>query len=487
MNDIEKAEEYSKNNNQRIQFLLEKTKKEIKTKCRKFKLYSKYLTFLKELYKQDAFFPKLEIRFYSDDNRGVVSKASIKQNEIIMIIPKSCLISLELAMSSDIGKEMSKFMYQELRSPKHCLLTAYMLSELNKDKWKFYFDLLPKDFNNFPIFYTERELDLLKGSPFLTQIYEKKLEIKMDYEKICFYIPSFNQYSYNQFCESRMLISSRIFGIRINNTKTDVLVPFADLLNHRRPKQTQWYYDNNLNAFVIQAIEDIPEGYEIFDSYGKKTNSRFLMGYGFALENNDTGEYPLTICFNENCPQFQIKKNFFQKEIDYFRTFKLNNIIYESELMELLSFLRFLLFDEEDIDLLYNAMSSQQNYLYDGEPLSFYYIAPITKALEIKVLKQFLFFLREALGKYPTSLEEDKHVLKTEKNISFNMKNCLLLLMSEKSVLLYFIEFCEYCLGLFNLSKLEIISKISVEFKEEECPFDWYIQQVILKLIKEEQ
>ena len=103
------------------------------------------------------------------------------------------------------------------------------------------------------------------------------------------------------------------------------------------------------------------------------------------------------------------------------------------------------------------------------------------------VEKQFLFFLREALGKYPTSLEEDKHVLKTEKNISFNMKNCLLLLMSEKSVLLYFIEFCEYCLGLFNLSKLEIISKISVEFKEEECPFDWYIQQVILKLIKEEQ
>lgn len=29
------------------------------------------------------------------------------------------------------------------------------------------------------------------------------------------------------------------------------------------------------------------------DSYGKKCNSRFLLNYGFYLENNDANEYPL--------------------------------------------------------------------------------------------------------------------------------------------------------------------------------------------------
>ena len=58
---------------------------------------------------------------------------------------------------------------------------------------KFYFDLLPKDFSNFPIFYTEKELEYLKGSPFLNQVLDKKIDMKIDYEKICFYIPSFSQ------------------------------------------------------------------------------------------------------------------------------------------------------------------------------------------------------------------------------------------------------------------------------------------------------
>ena len=80
--------------------------------------------------------------------------------------------------------------------------------------------------------------------------------MKSDYEKICYYIPSFKQYSYQEFSEARMLISSRIFGISIGEYKTDVLAPFADLLNHKRPRQTQWYYDDVINAFVKCLADD---------------------------------------------------------------------------------------------------------------------------------------------------------------------------------------------------------------------------------------
>ena len=488
MYDIKMAEKYSdnKNKNKRLKALIEKNKKELNQKSKKYKSYPLYVKFLRELYKYNSFFPKLEIHFYTDDYRGVLAKSNIIKDEIIMMIPKDCLISLETAFATEYGKKIGEFMYKELNSPKHCLLTSFLLYEEKNPKYKYYFDLLPRDFSNFPIFYTAKELEYLKGSPFFYQILEKKEDMKSDYAKLCKYLPDFKQFSYQKFCEARLLISSRIFGISINDTKTDVLAPFADLLNHKRPRQTQWYYDDNFESFVIQATEDIQEGSEIFDSYGKKTNARFLLNYGFCLEDNDTSECVMTIAFNESYPLFEEKKNFFQNEYELVRSFNLNNNFYESQIIEILSFLRFILF-EGDINELYNAINSSENIYNEEVPLTFYYIQPISKELEIKVLKHLSLLCRRALGKYPTTFEEDQNLLKTKKNISFNLRNCLLLLMSEKTVLSYFIFFCEYCLELLKLkTQIEVLTKLSTDYKYNDCQFDFYIQEIVLKLINDE-
>ena len=83
-----------------------------------------------------------------------------------MIIPKECLISLELTLETNIGKKIGKFMYNELNSPKYFLLSTFLLIEEKRKKWKFYFDLLLKGFSNFPNFYNGKELEYLKGNPF---------------------------------------------------------------------------------------------------------------------------------------------------------------------------------------------------------------------------------------------------------------------------------------------------------------------------------
>ena len=486
MYDIDMAEKYSQNKNKRLKALIDKNKKELYQKTKKYKSYPLYVKFLRELYKYNAFFPKLEIHFYTDDYRGVLAKSNILKDEIIMTIPKDCLISLETAFDTTYGKKIGEFMYNELNSPKHCLLTSFLLYEEKNPKYKYYFDLLPRDYSNFPIFYTNKELDYLKGSPFLSQILEKKEDMKADYNKLCEYLPDYKQFSYLKFCEARVLISSRIFGIAINDNKTDVLAPFADLLNHKRPRQTQWYYDDNLESFVIQATENIKEGSEIFDSYGKKTNARFLLNYGFCLDDNDTSEYLLTVVFNDTYPLFELKKNFFQNEYEFVRTFNLNNNFYESQIIELLSFLRFILFDG-DINDLYNAINSSENIYNEDAPLTFYYIPPITKELEIHVLKHLHLLCRKALAKYPTTFEQDQNIYKTKKNISFNLRNILLLLMSEKTVLSYFMYFCEYCLDLLKLkTQIDVLSKLSTDYKYNDCQFDFYIQEIVLKLINNE-
>lgn len=50
-----------------------------------------------------------------------------------------------------------------------------------------------------------------------------------------------------------MIVCSRIFGIMMNDRKTDALVPIADMLNHKAPKMTSWYYSDRKKGFVVDC------------------------------------------------------------------------------------------------------------------------------------------------------------------------------------------------------------------------------------------
>jgi histone-lysine N-methyltransferase SETD3 len=95
--------------------------------------------------------------------------------------------------------------------------------------------------------------------------------------------------------------------MEIGTTKTDGFVPYADMLNHRRPRQTSWKYCNKKDGFIIEANEDIKRGEEVMDSYGKKCNSRFLLNYGFIVLNNDANEYPLRLACDLSDPNYSAK------------------------------------------------------------------------------------------------------------------------------------------------------------------------------------
>ena len=67
-------------------------------------------------------------------------------------------------------------------------------------------------------------------------IEEKKEDIKSDYDLICKEVPDFLQFSLTEYSEARMMTCSRIFGITVDGVKTDGFVPYADMLNHKRPR-----------------------------------------------------------------------------------------------------------------------------------------------------------------------------------------------------------------------------------------------------------
>ena len=81
------------------------------------------------------------------------------------------LITLEMAKESPYGMKMVSANLN-LNSPKHCFLTTYILQEkLNpQTKWQNYIEILPKSYENFPIFFTEEVKKMLLGSPFLSNL-----------------------------------------------------------------------------------------------------------------------------------------------------------------------------------------------------------------------------------------------------------------------------------------------------------------------------
>jgi histone-lysine N-methyltransferase SETD3 len=181
-----------------------------------------------------------------------------------MRIPANMLITLEIAKESPIGMKMVNENLQ-LLSPKHSYLATFLLQEkrIKNSKWENYLKILPENYENFPIFFNDEEKKWLDGSPFLYQINEKLNEIETDYKTIRHKIPEFEIFSLKEFSDARMVVSSRIFGIKINNKKTDCFAPLADMLNHRRPRKTKWYYSDQIKSFVIHAINEIEKGEEV--------------------------------------------------------------------------------------------------------------------------------------------------------------------------------------------------------------------------------
>jgi protein-histidine N-methyltransferase len=157
-----------------------------------------------------------------------------------------------------------------------------------------------------------------------------------------------------------MMVSSRIFGITVNGVKTDGFVPYADMLNHKRPRQTTWYYSDERKGFIIEACDDIPRGEQVYDSYGKKCNSRFFLNYGFINLNNDANEVPLIVQLNKEDPGYEIKMKLINENQKNFLKFRVVDNLEDRVMAEFLSWLRYSEY-EGDLAVLYLAKNEAIN------------------------------------------------------------------------------------------------------------------------------
>ena len=81
-------------------------------------------------------------------------------------------------------------------------------------------------------------------------------------------------------------------------------------------------YSDEREGFVIESDEDIERNEQVYDSYGRKCNSRFLLNYGFIVEDNDANEVAITIHSNKEDPLLKYKEEMMQESFPETKIFR---------------------------------------------------------------------------------------------------------------------------------------------------------------------
>ena len=410
-----------------------------------------------------AKFEKVELRDYGDEVRGCHAKQVIEEDEIIIEIPLKCLITVEMGQETEIGQKILASNI-ELDAPKHIFLMVFMLLDMKNPNsyFKPYYDILPPTLSNMPIFWSSRELEYLKGSFLLTQIEERKQAIETDYQSICKIAPEFGRIvNLTEFKWARMCVCSRNFGLIINGLRTAALVPYADMLNHYRPRETKWQFDHYLQGFTIVSMQGIGRSLQVYDSYGQKCNHRFLLNYGFSVENNVEpdgfcpNEVPVLLQLRDDDPLYDFKCSYFRRET-FLPSKRLRVCVAENENFHtLITFLRIIVANKEDIDLLTSTYSNgNSTESRSGRDMH----SAINESNEMRAMRTLEATVTSLLNQYPDTLEHNNERLAHDKALApfSNERHAIIQVRGEKEVLRFFLDFAQTVMRLLSVRDMEV-------------------------------
>jgi protein-histidine N-methyltransferase len=230
-------------------------------------------------------------------------------------------------------------------------------------------------------------------------------------------------------------------------------------------------------AFFFR-LQSIPAGAQVYDSYGQKCNHRFLLNYGFAVEDNREldgfcpNEVPLELSLDPQDPLFCQKLELWMRgEVNLtksttkrVRVCTANNENHRF----LLGLLRAMNANEEELQALSSPVTSgDMRAIFDPHLTPIYRsVKDIRHTLSLRneraAMQALLCTVASALEKYSTSLNTDKEDLLDEQRFPAfsNKRHAKIQVRGEKEVLHHY--------AIFARTALEVIDVIEQELKEEQ-------------------
>ena len=378
----------------------------------------------------------IEADLYFDNNkdgvRGTFSRRDIPEGEEVLVIPDEYLIhSGDLANPSKHLKEIMEDSTLGVFG-KNIQLTVFILNTMNSISFsrKLYYTTFPKILDNIPIFWSIDEMGYLKGSSLLNTIQSKIKQIREEFNKITF-LDGFNSsFTFEEYKRVRSLVSSRNFSIRYSGKKEHAMVPWADMLNHSSNPNIGWIYiddpyKKHYKCFVMVAKQNIPKGEEILDTYGLKSNEKYLMDYGFVVDTPPIQSCSIFLFADTFTENIHLDING-KKKLDLIRIkekFLLTIPINESVIASIIRYAAIAIANKTDIKIFFSNKE-----------------APIPDKLKKLAIKVLIHYFEKWLETYLTTPKQD-NLLMDNYPIGSNVYSALLIIGQEKEIIQKYLTF----------------------------------------------
>lgn len=217
---------------------------------------------------------------------GIELKSDSKKGEVVAVCPNNLLIKSRGEFISDLknnSKEKKLFDDNETNIIYNCKSLSLLLSIVIPDKEKkdlvsLLLGSLPYNLSNFPLYWNNENLKILKNTFF----YDDLKLLKNEIHKYYILIKNKLNIRYKFFKYLFQIISSRSFCLSQNEI---CLAPIVDLINHSVNYNCEYFVRDSKLFFTLN--KDCKKGEIITINYGDKNDRRYLLSYGFNPNYNN--------------------------------------------------------------------------------------------------------------------------------------------------------------------------------------------------------
>ncbi|XP_017528466.1 SET domain-containing protein 4 isoform X2 [Manis javanica] len=229
-----------------------------------------------------------------------MSKTSLREGQIIISLPESCLLTTDTVIRSYLGEYIVK--WQPPPSPLLALCT-FLVSEKHagdRSLWKPYLDILPKAYTC-PVCLEPEVVNLLP-KPLKAKAEEQRIHVQEFFTSSRDFFSSL-QPLFSETVESIFSYSALVWAWCTLNTRavymkhtqrqcfsaepnTYALAPYLDLLNHSPDVQVKAAFNEETHCYEIRTASSCRKHEEVFICYGPHDNQRLLLEYGFVSIHN---------------------------------------------------------------------------------------------------------------------------------------------------------------------------------------------------------
>lgn len=371
---------------------------------------------------------------YDSYDLGIKVEKDVKQNSLVIAVPRKIMMSVENCARSIVKDLVDKV--EILKNMPNVLLAIYLLVEKFSDNnfWTPYLDILPKAYNTV-LYFSVSELEELKGSPTLEVALK---QIKSIVRQYAYFHKLFwtsedpvsdlmrNKFTFNEYCwaVSTVMTRQNMIPSEDSSTMINALIPLWDLCNHTNGIIST-DYNPQLDRSECLAFKDFSAGEQLFIFYGSRSNADFFIHNGFVYEANENDLYWIRLGISKSDPLQKKRKELLNKlGIWSMAEYSIKKGPRPVD-GRLLAFLRVFNMSAEQLD----------HWIQSEKPTDLQYPeCALDTSLELKSWTFLKTRLNLLLSSYKTTIEEDQKLIE-DGALSGNSKLAIQMRLSEKRIL----------------------------------------------------